>query len=77
MDQLEAMDSNISVKDLIMMMQQGRMNGTIDKHNEKPDGKRQSIRRGESQQLYVTEKYRIRNTKKEQEMANMLYRLDS
>ena len=46
LDQLEAMDtghnSDMSVKYQIMMMQQVCKTVTIDIHNEKPDGKRQS-----------------------------------
>ena len=60
LDQLEAMDSDMNVKNLHMMMQPGRKNITVDKHNEKPEG--------ESKQLYDIARHKIRNKKKEQEM---------
>ena len=60
MDQLKAMDSDISVKDLL---RDGHKNITIDQHNEKPDRTKQSKRKGASQQLFGIERQRIRGKK--------------
>ena len=45
MDQLKAMDSDISIKDL---HKDGHKNISIDQLNEKPYGTKQSIRKGEA-----------------------------
>jgi hypothetical protein len=75
-DQLRAMDCDISVKDLHQMMQHGHKNITIDHHNKKPDGTRQSIRKGVSQHLFSMKKHRIRSKEKEQERAGRLESLE-
>jgi hypothetical protein len=63
LDQLEAMDNDMSDKDLPKMMQHGRKNITIEQHNKKPGRTRQIIREEECQQLFSIERHKIRSRK--------------
>ena len=62
MEQLKAMDSDISVN--------AKNCTTIDQYNEKQEQSWQSIRKGESQQLLSIEWCRIRSKKKKQERGD-------
>ena len=62
----------MSNEKLQVMMQHAKENVTITMHKEKPDNTRQSITRGESQQLYGIERHRAIATKTEQEAANRI-----
>ena len=72
LDQLKAMESNMSIEELQVIMRHGKKNRTINRYKGKPDNTRQSITRGESQQLYGIERHRAIATKTEQEAANRI-----
>ena len=72
LDQLKAMESNMSIEQLQVLIQHGKDNITIKRHKEKPDT-RQSITRGDSLQLYRIERKKARAANREQELVNRVW----
>ena len=64
LDQQKAMESNMIIEKLQVMMQHGKKNITISRYKGKQDNTRQSITRGEGQHLYGIERHRARGAKR-------------